>query len=439
MKNKPLNSFRISRFINEEAYGGIFLIIATIIALIWANSTFYDSYHYIWHEYKVGFVWGDINMVASLHHWINDGLMALFFFVVGLEIKREIMGGELSSMKKASLPIAAAVGGMLIPATFYAIAVINYPEYINGWGIPMATDIAFALGLLAMLGSRVPLNLKIFLTALAIADDLGAVMVIAVFYTESIDYNELLYAGLCLTIMIVANLAGVRRTMFYAIVGFAGVWIAFIYSGVHATIAGVLIALTIPARTKIGETDYIDKLTTYLNKFKLEKPDDKSTLLTKQQVHVISDIEDLNKKAHTPLQKLEHALHPVTAYFILPVFALSNAGVHIDGKVIDLLVHPISLGIIAGLVLGKWLGITLFSMLIVKLKFASLPEGVNWHQIRGVAFLAGIGFTMSMFISDLAFKDDEFKQIAKVGIMAASVASAIIGMLWLSLTSKKTN
>jgi len=439
MKEKPLNSFKISRFINEEAYGGILLIIATIIALIWANSSFYESYHHIWHEYKVGIIWGDIDLVASLHHWINDGLMALFFFVVGLEIKREIMGGELSSLKKASLPIAAAVGGMLLPAAFYAIVVINYPEYINGWGIPMATDIAFALGLLALLGSRVPLNLKIFLTALAIADDLGAVMVIAVFYTESIDYNELLYAGICLAIMIIANFAGIRRTVFYAIIGFAGVWIAFVYSGVHATIAGVLIALTIPARTKIGETDYINKLTLFLDKFKLEKPDEKSTLLTKKQVHVISDIENLNKKAHTPLQKLEHALHPVTAYFILPVFALSNAGVHIDGNITDLLVHPISLGIIAGLVLGKWIGISLLSWLVVKLKFASLPEGVNWNQIRGVAFLAGIGFTMSMFISDLAFKDEEFKQIAKVGIMAASVISAIIGMVWLSMTSSKND
>jgi len=439
MKEKPLNSFKISRFINEEAYGGILLIIATIIALIWANSSFYESYHHIWHEYKVGIIWGDIDLVASLHHWINDGLMALFFFVVGLEIKREIMGGELSSLKKASLPIAAAVGGMLLPAAFYAIVVINYPEYINGWGIPMATDIAFALGLLALLGSRVPLNLKIFLTALAIADDLGAVMVIAVFYTESIDYNELLYAGICLAIMIIANFAGIRRTVFYAIIGFAGVWIAFVYSGVHATIAGVLIALTIPARTKIGETDYINKLTLFLDKFKLEKPDEKSTLLTKKQVHVISDIENLNKKAHTPLQKLEHALHPVTAYFILPVFALSNAGVHIDGNITDLLVHPISLGIIAGLVLGKWIGISLLSWLVVKLKFASLPEGMNWNQIRGVAFLAGIGFTMSMFISDLAFKDEEFKQIAKVGIMAASVISAIIGMVWLSMTSSKND
>jgi len=437
MKDKPLNSFRISRFINEEAYGGILLILATIAAMYWANSSFYESYHHTWHDYKVGFVWGNIDMVASLHHWINDGLMALFFFVVGLEIKREIMGGELSSIKKASLPIAAAVGGMIVPALLYVFVIINYPDYINGWGIPMATDIAFALGLLAMLGSRVPLNLKIFLTALAIADDLGAVMVIAIFYTESIDFNELLYAGFFIAVLIVANLAGIRRTVFYALIGFAGVWIAFIYSGVHATIAGVLIALTIPARTKIGETDYIDKLTIYLNKFRNESPDSKSTLLTKKQVHLISEIEDLNKKAHTPLQKLEHALHPVTAYFILPVFALSNAGVHIDGSIDDMLLHPISLGIIAGLVLGKFLGISILSKLVVKFKWAELPEGVTWRHIYGVAFLAGIGFTMSMFISDLAFKNEEFKQIAKVGIMAASLISALVGMIWLSMAPAK--
>jgi len=377
MENKPLSSFKISRFINEEAYGGVLLIIATIAALIWANSAFYESYHHIWHELKVGFAWGDLNMIASLHHWINDGLMALFFFVIGLEIKREVMGGELSSMKKASMPIAAAVGGMLIPALFYVIVVMKYPEYLHGWGIPMATDIAFALGLLAMLGSRVPLNLKIFLTALAIADDLGAVMVIAVFYTESIDYSELMYAGFFLAILITANYMGVRRTVFYALVGFIGVWIAFIFSGVHATIAGVLIALTIPARTKISEHSYVDKLAVYLNKFKKEKPDNNSTLLTKEQVHIISEIEDLNDRAHTPLQKLEHALHPVTAFFILPVFALSNAGVHIDGSVVDMLFHPISLGIIAGLILGKFIGISLFSRLVVKLKIATLPEGVS--------------------------------------------------------------
>lgn len=437
MKNKPLNAFNISRFISEEAYGGIILIFATIAALIWSNSIFYDSYHNLWHEFEVGFVWGEINMVGSLHHWINDGLMALFFFTIGLEIKREIMGGELSTIKKASMPIAAAVGGMLVPAAIYALVSVNYPEYLDGWGIPMATDIAFALGLLALLGKRVNINLKIFLTALAIADDLGAVMVIAIFYTDSIDFTELLTASFFLAILIIANFAGVRRTVFYALVGFVGVWIAFVYSGVHATIAGVLIALTIPARTKISEDDYVDKLANYLNKFKKERPNDNS-LLTKQQVHLISNIEEINEKAHTPLQKLEHALHPITSFFILPIFALSNAGVHIEGSIIEMLVHPISLGIIAGLVLGKFLGISLFSKLMVWLKIAILPEGVSWSQIYGVAFLAGIGFTMSMFISDLAFADEEFKQIAKVGIMAASLISATIGMIWLSVGNKKS-
>ncbi len=437
MKNEPVNTYKISRFINEEAYGGIILIFATIAALIWANSTFYDLYNHIWHELKVGFVWGEINMVGSLHHWINDGLMALFFFTVGLEIKREIMGGELSSMKKASLPIAAAVGGMLIPAAIYAIVLAKYPEYLDGWGIPMATDIAFALGLLALLGKRVNINLKIFLTALAIADDLGAVMVIAIFYTDTINYSELLSAAFFIGILVIANVAGVRRTSFYAIVGFIGVWMAFVFSGVHATIAGVLIALTIPARTKISENEYIIRLSKCLNKFKNEQISNNS-LLTNDQAHVISNIEVINNEAQTPLQKLEHALHPITAFFILPVFALSNAGVHINGSVIDMLLHPISLGIIAGLVIGKFLGISLLSHITVWLKVASLPEGVTWKHIYGVAFLAGIGFTMSMFISDLAFADEEFKQIAKVGIMAASLISATIGMIWLSVGTKNS-
>ncbi len=437
MKNKPLNTFSISRFINEEAYGGIILIFATIAALIWANSTFYESYHHLWHELKIGFVWGEINMIGSLHHWINDGLMALFFFTVGLEIKREIMGGELSSMKKASMPIAAAIGGMLIPAALYALVTVNYPEYMNGWGIPMATDIAFALGLLALLGKRVNINLKIFLTALAIADDLGAVMVIAIFYTDSINFTELYSAAFFLGILVIANFAGVRRTVFYALVGFVGVWMAFVFSGVHATIAGVLIALTIPARTKISENDYVRKLSKCINKFKKEESND-NALLTKDQAHLLAEIENLNDKAQTPLQKLEHAMHPITAFFILPVFALSNAGVHIEGSIIEMLLHPISLGIIAGLVLGKFLGISLLSHLTVWLKIASLPEGVSWRQIYGVAFLAGIGFTMSMFISDLAFKDEEMKQIAKVGIMAASLISATIGMIWLGMGTKKS-
>ncbi len=435
MKNKPLSTFNILRFINEEAYGGIILIAATIAALAWANSSFYGSYHHLWHELKVGFVWGDINMVGSLHHWINDGLMALFFFTVGLEIKREIKGGELSTLKKASMPIAAALGGMMIPALIYTLISINHPDYLQGWGIPMATDIAFALGMLALLGKRVPVNLKIFLTALAIADDLGAIIVIAVFYTGSINFNELLSAAFFLGVLLIANFAGVRRTLFYAVVGFAGVWMAFVFSGVHATIAGVLIALTIPARTKIGEKEYVNKLSDYLDRFKKEKPGDHA-LLTKEQAHLVSEMEAVTEKASTPLQRLEHTLHPVTAYFILPLFALSNAGVHIEGSVFDMLMHPVSLGIIAGLVLGKFLGISLLSRLTVWLKVSVLPEGVTWKHIYGVAFLAGIGFTMSIFISELAFKEEELKQIAKVGIMAASLVSAIVGMVWLGSGGK---
>lgn len=430
---------RIKNFINEEAYGGIILIFTTIIALIWANSAFYESYHYIWHEFKVGFVWGDIDMSDhSLHHWINDGLMAIFFFVIGLEVKREIMGGELSSIKKASLPIAAAVGGMVFPALIYALITIKYPEYVDGWGISMATDIAFALGLLALLGKRVPLNLKIFLTALAIADDLGAVLVIAVFYTESINYSELLSAAFFIGILVAANFAGVRRTTFYGVIGLAGVWMAFIFSGVHATIAGVLIAFTIPAKTKINENEYITRLLKKITKFK-ESKSTEGTLLTNEQAHLISKIEKINDEANTPLQKLEHALHPFTAYFILPVFALSNAGVHVEGSVLAMLFHPISLGIIGGLVLGKFIGISLLSKLVIKFKIAVLPEGVTWRHIYGVAFLAGIGFTMSIFISDLAFIDEEHKQIAKVGIMAASFISAAIGMIWLSSSPKQEN
>lgn len=434
--NNTNRNYSIRKYINEESIGGIILIFATLIALVWANSTWYTSYHYVWHELQAGFRFGEFKMVSSLGHWINDGLMALFFFTIGLEIKREIMGGELSSIKKASLPIFAALGGMLIPAIFYSITVSAYPEFLHGWGIPMATDIAFALGLLALLGKRVNINLKIFLTALAIADDLGAVLVIAIFYTDTINYSELLTASFFLGVLIIANFAGVRRTVFFAFVGFIGVWIAFVFSGVHATIAGVLIALTIPARTKISEESFVARLFTLTKKFE-KSPPTHTELLSKKQVHLLSKIDQLNQQAHTPLQNLEHAMHPITTYLILPLFALSNAGVHIEGSILALIFHPISLGIIVGLLLGKFIGISLFSRLVVKLGWASLPEGITWTQLYGVALLAGIGFTMSMFIADLAFVSEEFKQIAKVGIMTASVLAAIGGMSLLIIATKK--
>lgn len=435
-RNTTTSKFNIFSFIKEESLGGFILIGITIIALVWANSPFYDSYHYLWHELQMGFKFGDFALTSSLHHWINDGLMAMFFFMIGLEIKREVLAGELSSFKKAGLPIVAAVGGMLVPALVYAIINISNPEFISGWGIPMATDIAFALALMAMLGKRVPISLKILLTALAIADDLGAIMVIAVFYTESIDVLELVNAVFFLGILYGANKLGVRSAIFYAVVGGLGVWTSFLFSGVHATIAGVLIAFTIPVRPKISEKTFIKRLSSCLVVFKNTDANDKS-LLTQKQAHVIADIGKYVDDANTPLQKLEHAIHPVAAYFILPLFALSNAGVHIEGNFFAMLFHPISLGIMGGLILGKFLGISLFSHAFVKLKLGNLPEGVDWTHIYGMSFLAGIGFTMSMFISDLGFDNPEYAAIAKVGIIAASIIAALLGVGILSTAKIK--
>ncbi|RLC01397.1 MAG: Na+/H+ antiporter NhaA [Deltaproteobacteria bacterium] len=367
----------------------------------------------------------------SLHHWVNDGFMALFFFTIGLEIKREVMGGELSSVKKAALPVMAAIGGMLIPAFIYILFTANNPDYSLGWGIPMATDIAFALGILALLGSRVNINLKIFLTALAIADDLGAILVIAIFYTDTINYLQIGIAFAAIIILIAGNRMGIRSTFFYGFIGLIGVWLAFIFSGIHATIAGVLIALTIPAKAKISETEFVSTLSKLVSQFGKEKIND-SKLLTKEQAHLIGKIEMLSNDAHTPLQRLEHILHPISAFIVIPVFALFNAGVRIEGNIVTMIFHPVSLGIIAGLVLGKFLGISIFSHLIVKMKVAVLPEGVNFRDIYGVALLAGIGFTMSIFISDLAFSDQQLVQVAKVGIFTASIIAAVLGVIILT-------
>jgi len=431
LQNRAGTNFNIGKFIREESFGGFLLIFVTIVALLWANSGLYDLYHRIWHEIKFGFSFGDFEMRYSLQHWINDGLMATFFFVVGLEIKREVIAGELSTIRKASLPVAAAFGGMLFPALIYVAFNYNNPQNLSGWGTPMATDIAFALGMLSLLGKKINVNLKIFLTALAIADDLGAILVIALFYTETINISQLINAGIFLMIMMGANRLGVRRATFYAVVGFLGVWLSFMFSGIHATIAGVLIALTIPARTKVNEEQYVDELCVLVDKFEKAKPND-NALLTQQQTHLISKISRLSDDAQTPLQKLEHALHPFTAFFVLPLFALANAGVHIEGNIMDMLFHPVALGIMAGLVLGKVIGISLLSRLVVGLKLAVLPDGVTWKHIYGAGLLAGIGFTMSIFISGLAFADEELIRTAKIGIFGASLISAIAGLLVLN-------
>lgn len=425
-------------FISKETISGIILVVAAVIAIIWANSPWAHSYHYVWHEIHMEFKfenWFDLD--ASLNHWINDGLMAIFFFTVGLEIKREVMEGELSSLKKASMPIMAAVGGMIVPAVIYTFFNYDNSDTANGWGIPMATDIGFTLGVLSLLGNRVSINLKIFLTALAIADDLGAIMVIALFYTDpaSIDFHQLWVALAFIVVLIVANKVGIRSGTFYGIVGLFGVWIAFIYSGIHATFAGVLIAITIPARAKISEHEFLEKGRKYADVFTKNMKSGK--LLSTEQAHAISGMEKAMERVQTPLQKLEHAIHPFVAYFVLPLFALSNAGIEISGSIIDMMLHPVALGVMFGLVLGKFLGISLFSKLMVKLKLSTLPDNVAWMEIYGAAMLAGIGFTMSIFITDLAFDDKSIIEHAKVGVMAASLVAAILGLLILKFYYNK--
>ncbi len=428
--------FSIKSFVKGASFGGMLLIFVTIIGLVWANSKFYDSYHHLWHNVEFGLSLGSWELKSSLHHWINDGLMALFFFTIGLEIKREVLAGELSSVKKATMPIVAAIGGMLVPALIYAAINFNNPQNITGWGIPMATDIAFALGIMSLLGNKVPLNLKVFLTALAIADDLGAIMIIAIFYTDAINVAELINAAIFFGVLVIANWIGIRKTAFYAIVGLLGVWMSFVFSGVHATVAGVLIAFTIPVKAKVSEQSYIEMASSYIEKFSKKQSND-SPLLTNEQSHIVSEMNKLTEEAQPPLQKLEHALHPFAIYFILPLFALANAGVHIEGNLMDLVMHPVSIGIVAGLVLGKFLGIAIFSKLVVALKWSELPEGVSWGHIYGVGFLAGIGFTMSIFISDLAFESEELAKVAKVGIFIASFLAAVIGYFFLKYSKSK--
>ena len=416
-----------------ESTAGIVLLISAVIAMIWANSAWSGSYHHLW-EYKISIQAGEYGISKTLHEWINDGLMALFFFVIGLELKREIMAGELSDMGKAILPLIAALGGMLLPALIYFLFNPGGPQS-NGWGIPMATDIAFALGIMSLLGNRVPLSLKIFLTALAIADDIGAVLVIAFFYTSDISMLSLGIGALFLMLLLAANYMGVRSTLFYGLVGIAGVWLAFLMSGVHATIAGVLAAFAIPARTKIDEEKFIQVLEDQLREFHAIPPND-VTLLEPAQYKVIEKINRLTKAAGTPLQKLEYKLHSWVSYLVMPLFAFSNSGITLhSGFLNDVFSSSITLGIIMGLVVGKFVGVLMFCWVAVKTKITTLPHGVTWKQIIGVALLAGIGFTMSLFITTLAFKDVQLVTDAKLGIFIASIISGVAGYFVLKKAS----
>jgi len=428
-------TYPIQEFLHQEASGGILLIIATVIALAWANSPFAESYHHLWHTY-LSIDLGGIGLKYSLHHWINDGLMVIFFFVVGLEIKRELLVGELSSVKKAALPIAAALGGMIFPALIYTIFNLG-TEGASGWGIPMATDIAFVVGILALLGKRVPLALKIFILALAIVDDLGAVLVIAIFYTSNISFTSLLIAGGFLVLLIAMNRMGVRNLLIYTLVG-VGLWLAFLKSGVHATVAGVLLAFTIPVSARINTKKFKNATESLLKDFDNAGEHGDNVLTNSDRLSIIDQIENNCEKILTPLQRFEHGLHPWVSFFIMPVFALANAGVTIGSGLTSALTNPVSIGIILGLFLGKQIGIFSFSYLAVKLKLASEPEGVSWMKIYAASVLAGIGFTMSLFIANLAFSSPELLNISKVGILAGSLLSGVVGFIILkSALSKK--
>ena len=421
----------IQEFLKLETSGGILLMLFTVIALIWANSPYSETYQHLWQTpFTIGL--GDFVLNKALILWINDGLMAIFFFVVGLEIKREVLLGELSSVRKAALPIAAAIGGMVVPALFYILLNAG-TEGAVGWGIPMATDIAFALGVVALLGSRVPLTLKIFLTAVAIVDDIGAVLVIALFYTAQISWGSLAIGFALLAVMFLMNRLGVRHTLVYVLLGIA-MWVAFLKSGVHATIAGVLMAFTIPATTRLNANQFVDGVSNALAYFRdAHNPGDDVIINSKQQ-HAVHSLEIACEKVDTPMHRLEHALHPYVSFFIVPVFALANAGVTLSGDLGAAISHPVSLGIILGLILGKQIGITLFSYLSVKFGFADLPEGASWQQIYGISCLAGIGFTMSLFIANLGFGESYYLTYSKIGILSASLIAGLIGWVILFRT-----
>ncbi|WP_025663233.1 Na+/H+ antiporter NhaA [Aquimarina megaterium] len=412
---------------------GIVLLITVIIAMLWANSPWQGIYQNIL-KTTISISIGNFQLTEPLLLWINDGLMALFFLQVGLELKREILGGKLSTPQNAILPIGAAIGGMVFPALIYYIFNTS-GEASQGWGIPMATDIAFSLGVLALFGKRLPTALRVFLVSLAVVDDLGGVLVIALFYTSGISTMDLFHAFLFFGLLIIGNYAGIRKTWFYAIIGIGGVWLAFFFSGVHPTIAGILTAIAIPGRVKINEAIFLQRLAALHTKFDEEKSV-KGSLISNSQLKILKEIKVTSSEAETPLQKLENALDPFVSFIVLPLFAFANAGIHLHGKVFEVLTHPISLGIGFGLVFGKFIGIVLFSRILVFLKLAKLPKNINWYQIYGVAFLAGIGFTMSIFINELAFANEEFIYTAKVSILFSSLIAGIIGSIILIKNQK---
>ncbi|MEY2341327.1 Na+/H+ antiporter NhaA [Acidithiobacillus sp. IBUN Pt1247-S3] len=431
---KVLSPFE--QFLRRATAGGLVLIGVTVLTLILSNSALHDAYQHFWHQhFSLHFAGWSLD--HDLQDWVNDALMAIFFFVVGLELKRELLVGELAKFSDAILPIVAAIGGMLVPALLYS-ALNGIGEAHAGWGIPMATDIAFAIGILVLLAWRVPRNLIIFLTALAIADDLGAVLVIAVFYTAHIDWWALASAGAVFILLVLLNQGGIRRPLPYILLGIL-LWYFLLVSGVHAAVAGILLAMTLPARGCVSPAqlrstleEQEQNLTELLASEKTFDP-----LVNPKLSHLAEELRHHSREMISPQQRLEHSIGPWVTFGVLPIFALANAGVDFSQISGEMLWSSVTLGIVLGLVLGKFLGISLASWLAIRLRIAKLPQGVAWRHLLGAAWLGGIGFTMSLFISQLAFSQAELREEAKVGILVASLLAGIIGLVWLWMASER--
>jgi NhaA family Na+:H+ antiporter len=424
MTDSSRSAAMFDRFFHSEVSGSIVLMACTIVALTWANSPWSQNYIDFTHM-EIGFSGGGASLNLSLQHWINDALMAIFFFVVGLEVKREIGIGQLSTLRKAALPVSAAVGGMLIPAGFYFAINAGGPG-VHGWGIPMATDIAFALGILALFGSRAPIGLKVFLTALAIADDIGAVLVIALFYSANLKLGALAVAGIFMLLIVGARAIGIRRSGIYLLLA-TGVWLSVLVSGIHATVAGILVAMLVPIRANIEPEKFMERARSRLAELESSNLTHDSMVDDKAQLHALDDIHQTTGDMIPPGIALENHLHPVQSFLILPLFALFNAGVYLGGDALSRVTDPIGMGILFGLFFGKQIGVVGFSWIAVKSGIADLPDGVNWNQIWGASCLAGVGFTMSLFITELAFDDPVHIATAKLGILEASLIAGVLG------------
>ncbi|HEU4327591.1 MAG TPA: Na+/H+ antiporter NhaA [Roseiflexaceae bacterium] len=423
----------MQRFIHNETASGIVLMAATVAALVLANSPLAQPYDALLHT-KIGITVGPFALSETLAHWINDGLMALFFFLVGMELKREALAGELANPRQALLPILAAIGGAALPAVIYTLINWGGPG-APGWGVPMATDIAFALGVLALLGSRVPWALKVFLTAVAVIDDLLAVLVIALFYSDGLNLGALGIGLGVLVLLAVVNMLGIRLLLVYVTLGLV-VWLAFLQSGVHATLAGVLVALTIPARSRIDHESFLSRAYGLLEQFRHSDATESPLLTDERQEQAVLELEDACESVQAPLQKLEHQLQPWVAFGVMPVFALANAGVALSAEGLAGEGLPVVLGIAAGLVLGKPVGLFAATWLAVRLGVAQLPQGVTWQHIAGAGCLAGLGFTMSLFIATLGFEGaPELLAAAKLGILVASLVAGLLGYAALRLAA----